>query len=62
VKSRALQSPVDTVVVCTFMSTSFSLGTGFSTSLNCRRSGDPNFVFNTPLISFPPDLLSFLDI
>jgi hypothetical protein len=41
VKSRMLQSPVDTVVVCTFMRSSLSFGVGLAISSSRRRSGEP---------------------
>src|SRR2546425_594871 len=51
VKLRTLQSPVDTVVACIAIRTSLSLGTGFSTSLNWRRSGGPYWVCKIAFIS-----------
>src|SRR5438105_2499144 len=51
VKLRMLQSPVETVVACMAIRTSLSLGTGLSTSLNCRRSGGPYRVWRIAFIN-----------
>src|SRR3989442_5532571 len=40
---RNSQSPVVTLAACTLISTSLSLGAGFSTSLSWRTSGGPYF-------------------
>src|SRR3954469_15733471 len=53
VKLRMLQSPVDTVVARMAISTSLSLGAGLSTSLNCRRSGDPYWLCRIAFTSAP---------
>src|SRR6185436_16697581 len=53
VKLRTLQSAVDTVVACMAISTSLSLGAGLSTSLNCRRSGDPYWLCRIAFTSAP---------
>src|SRR6266571_8356056 len=49
---RSSQSPFVTVAAWTLISTSLSLGLGFSTSLSCRTSGDPYPVHTIAFISF----------
>jgi len=60
VKLRILTSPDVTVAACILISTSLSLGVGFSTSLSSRTSGGPYFVHTIAFISLPPDLLGFV--
>lgn len=55
VKLRILKSATVTVVARTFTSTSWSLGTGFSTSANFSTSGSPYFVQMTAFISMLGD-------
>jgi len=47
---RIRQSPAVTVVEYILIKTSFSFGTGFSTSFNWRTSGGPYFVYTIAFI------------